>query len=120
MSDQAERTNEAKITAEMIAAAEQLIGLSFTDREREQMLAVLNTRLEQYETLRQTPIHNEDGLPLIFQPQAAAPATAEVPRGSPMSAQEPVTRPDNLEDAAFFPVTRLAELLRTRQVTSAN
>ena len=35
-----------------------------------------------------------------------------------MSPQAPVQRPQNLEDVAFYPVTRLAELLRTRQVTS--
>ena len=35
-----------------------------------------------------------------------------------MSAGPPVTRPADLEDAAFYPVTQLAELIRTRQVTS--
>ena len=29
-----------------------------------------------------------------------------------------MTRPENLEEAAFYPVTQLAELIRTRQVTS--
>lgn len=109
---------EPKITVEMIAAAEQLIGLSFTDEERRQMQATLNARLEQYETMRKLPIHNWEGLPLLFQPQIADPAPADVPRAYRMSAQEHVTRPDNLEEAAFYPVTKLAELVRTRQVTS--
>ncbi len=111
--------NEApKITVEMIAAAEQLIGLSFTDEERRQMQATLDARLEQYKTMRKQTIHNWEGLPLLFQPQVADPAPADVPRIYRMSAQEHVTRPDNLEEAAFYPVTKLAELVRTRQVTS--
>ena len=106
------------ITPEIIAAAEALIGLSFTDGEREQMQAVLNARLEQYASLRSMPIENGDSLPLLFQPQVADPDFATVPRIYPMSAQDPVTRPRNLEDAAFYPVTKLAELVRTKQVTS--
>ncbi|GAB4538261.1 MAG: amidase [Anaerolineae bacterium] len=114
-----ESPNEApKITVEMIAAAEQLIGLSFTDEERRQMQATLNARLEQYETMRKQTVHNWEGLPLLFQPQVADPAPADVPRNYRMSAQEHATRPDNLEEAAFYPVTKLAELVRTRQVTS--
>lgn len=111
-------TDEPVVTVETIAAAESLIGLSLTEQERQQMQAVLNTRLEQYEKLRAFPVENGDGLPLLFQPQVDDPQPAEVPRSYPMSAQEPVTRPDNLEDVAFYPVTKLAELVRTRQVTS--
>ena len=46
------------------------------------------------------------------------PDPAPVPRTYPLSPQPPVTRPADLEDAAFFPVTQLAELIRTRQVRS--
>jgi Asp-tRNA(Asn)/Glu-tRNA(Gln) amidotransferase A subunit family amidase len=35
-----------------------------------------------------------------------------------MSARERVSRPQNLEDVAFWPVTKLAELVRSRQVRS--
>ena len=118
MSGQESTAEESKITPEMIAAAEQLSGLSFTDEERAQMQAVLNTRLDQYETIRHMPIQNWDSPALMFQPQIAGPAPVEVTRSYPMSAQPPVVRPDRLEDAAFYPVTQLAELIRTRQVTS--
>src|SRR3990172_3273842 len=117
MSEQETPTEEPKITPEMIAAAEQLIGLSFTEGERTQMQAILNTRLEHYAALRSIPIGNGDSMPLLFQPQVHDPAPAAVPRTYPMSAQEPAVRPDDLEEAAFYPVTRLAELVRTRQVT---
>ena len=57
-------------------------------------------------------------LALNFNVNASDPAPAAVPRSYAMSAGPPVTRPADLEDAAFMPVTQLAELIRSRQVTS--
>lgn len=105
-------------TPEMIAAVEMLLGLSFTDAEREMMLAAVSTNRERIESLRQVPLQNDDGMALVFQPQMHQPTLLDVPRTYPMSAQPPVTRPANLEDVAFYPVTQLAELIRTRQLTS--
>ena len=110
--------SEPAITPEQIAAAESLLGLSFTPAQREQMRKVLSERLTQYEALRANPLSNSVPLSLNFNVNAADPAPAAVPRSYAMSPQPPVSRPDNLEDAAFFPVTQLAELIRTRQVTS--
>lgn len=107
-----------RITPEMIAAAEQLIGLTFTDAEREQMGTLLSTRRDQYAALRDMPLANHDGLALLFQPDVTPPPPVTVPRSYPMSAQPPVARPASLEDIAFYPVTQLAELVRTRQVSA--
>jgi hypothetical protein len=74
--------------------------------------------VQDYETLRRVPLENSTSIPLHFQPQVIDPHPATVPRTYPMSAQDAVERPANLEDAAFFTVTQLAELIRTRQVTS--
>jgi Asp-tRNA(Asn)/Glu-tRNA(Gln) amidotransferase A subunit family amidase len=110
--------SETKITTEMIAVAEQLIGLSFSEAERQQMQSLLNDRLAQYDSLRTITIPNSDLMPLLFNPQVSDSSPAAVPRTYPMSAQKAVTRPDNLEDIAFYPVTQLAELIRTQQLTS--
>ncbi len=107
-----------EITPEMIAAAEQLAGLSFSPQERAQMQSILNTRLAQYETLRGMAPPNALGMALLFQPDISRTDVAEVPRSYPVSAQPPVHRPEQLEDLAFYPVTQLAQLLQTRQITS--
>lgn len=109
---------EPAITPDMIAMAERIIGLSFTEEERQQMQDKLNERLDLYDIIRSRPLDNADAPALLFQPLVSDPSPADVPRAYPMSAQAPVTRPANLEEAAFYPVTKLAELLRTRQVTS--
>ncbi|MDQ7036388.1 MAG: amidase [Anaerolineae bacterium] len=118
MSDNDSPQEEAKITSEMIATAEEVIGIAFTDTERQQMRQTLSNRLAQYETLRGISLENDDTFPLVFQPQVSDPNPPAVPRSYPMSAQDTVERPANLEDAAFFTVTQLAHLLRSKQVTS--
>jgi len=110
--------SEPAITAEQIAAAESLLGLDFSPAQREQMLEIVNGRRGQYATIREADLDNSVPLALHFNVQGADPAPAAVPRTYAMSAQEPVTRPADLEEAAFLPLTQLAELIRSRQVTS--
>ncbi|MCA9894678.1 MAG: amidase [Anaerolineae bacterium] len=111
-----EQTNP--ITTEHVANAEHLLGIDFTPEERQQMLANLENRLSNYQAIRNTPLDNSVPMALQFSVAIDDVATADVPRSYPMSAQPPVTRPDNLEDVAFYTVTQLAGLVRTRQVTS--
>ena len=118
MADNDTPQEEPEITSDMIATAEQLIGLTFTDAERQQMRSTVSNRLAQYESLRRIPLQNWDSFPLLFQPQVSDPNPPTVPRTYAMSEQSPLERPSNLEDAAFFTVMQLAHLLRTRQVTS--
>ena len=110
--------SEPAIKPEQIAAAESLLGLEFSAEQREQMRKVLSDRLEHYGVIRANRLDNGVPLSLQFNVNAADPAPAAVPRSYAMSAGAPVTRPADLEDAAFYTVTQLAELLRTRQVTS--
>lgn len=107
-----------KLTIDHIKAAEEVIGMSFTPQEREQMLDALNARLPQIESLWKINLPNSVAMPLVFQPMVSDPNPPPVPRTYPMGAQDSVSRPDHLEDLAFYPVTKLAELIRTRQVTS--
>ena len=110
--------SEPAITPDEIAAAQTLLGLDFSPDQREQMLEILNGRREQYRGLREADLDNSVPLALNFNVQHADPAPAAVPRSYAMSAGPPVTRPADLEEAAFLPLTQLAELIRSRQVSS--
>ena len=110
--------SDPAITPDEIAAAETLLALDFTPDQREQMLEIVNGRREQYRGLRQADLDNSVPLALNFNVQHADPAPAAVPRTYAMSAGPPATRPADLEAAAFLPLTQLAELIRSRQVTS--
>ncbi|MEL6149831.1 MAG: amidase [Chloroflexota bacterium] len=103
----------------VIAAAEQLMGVSFTDAERTQMQAVLQEHLNRYDDLHNATFENTVGMALHFQPLPPEPVEpTAVPRSYVISTQPEVTRPDNLEDVAFWPLTQLAQLIHTKQVTS--
>jgi Asp-tRNA(Asn)/Glu-tRNA(Gln) amidotransferase A subunit family amidase len=111
---------QARITREMLPEAEAVAGVQFTEEERELMLRGLNQNLRSYERIRSVPIPNS--VPPALRFRAPPPPAASIV-GSP-AGPVAVTRPEglrvpaDLEDAAFWPVTHLAELIRSRQVTS--
>lgn len=109
---------EVTITKEMLAAAEAVAGLEFDDEERELMLEGLNRNLARYEQIRELDIPNAVHPALLFDPLLPG---RTLPTGTGtfrMSRQPDVQRPANLEEVAFWPVRRLAELIRTRRLTA--
>ena len=114
-----QQQQQSRITVEMIRQAEQLAGLSFTDKEREEMANSLNRNLQSYERLRAVDLPNAVPPAILFDPippgvRLDLPTEKRAPR---YSRQTRVTAPKNLEDVAFRPVMELAELIRTRQVS---
>ncbi|MDH3732527.1 MAG: amidase [Gemmatimonadota bacterium] len=107
-----------ELTASMINDAARVAGVEFTDEELDLMVDDLNRQLAAYEQLREVHIPNSVAPAVRFEPVLpwkSYPAESTVfrytrPRG--------IQRPGGLEDVAFWPVTDLAELVRTRQVTS--
>ena len=105
-------------TPEDIAAAQTLLGLNFTPEQHAQMLEIITGRREQYQAIRAAQLENSVPMALNFSVAASEPEPAAVPRSYAISAQPAVTRPADLEDAAFYTVAQLAQLIRTRQVSS--
>lgn len=106
------------VTAAVIAEAEKVAGLHFTDEERTMMVEGLNRNVRSYEALRGVEIPNDVHPALYFHPGIPGrppPAPAPAPVYSRIPALE---RPDRSEDLAFCSVMELSELLRTRRVTS--
>jgi Asp-tRNA(Asn)/Glu-tRNA(Gln) amidotransferase A subunit family amidase len=108
---------QGKINRETVACAEEIAGLEFTDAERDMMLEGLNSNREAYGKLRAISIPNEVAPALRFDPLLPG-RVPDVVRRERRRTRRVVSRPTNLEEVAFWPVTDLAELVRTRQVTS--
>ncbi len=106
------------VTVKMLEEAEKIAGLSFTDEEREMMVAGLNRNRQAYDRLRSVEIPNEVPPAVQFNPVLARMDVPEEVRPFRMSRDPRLTRPDNLEEVAFWPVTKLSELVRSRQVSS--
>jgi Asp-tRNA(Asn)/Glu-tRNA(Gln) amidotransferase A subunit family amidase len=106
------------VRPEELAAAERLAGLEFTDEERQLMLEGVAELRESYRQLRQVPLANEVPPALHFDP-----LTRSATEGTTPAAPEPVlsanrSAPQEPEDLAFAPVSQLASLLRSRDISS--
>ncbi len=107
-----------RITKQMAAEAESLIGLNFSDAKRDSMLDDLNDHLANYEGIRKVHLSNNIPPAILFNPIPLGMKfeTKRVP--FKMDSPGKVVLPQNLEDAAFYSVAQLSELIRTRKVTS--
>jgi Asp-tRNA(Asn)/Glu-tRNA(Gln) amidotransferase A subunit family amidase len=106
------------VTPERIREAGELIDLPFTPEEREQMVRSLVVNRAAWQELRQVEIDNAVAPAVQFDPVLPGmtlPTERQPPRPSPASG---VRRPTDMEELAFWPVTDLAELVRTRQVSA--
>lgn len=108
------------VNSEMLAQAEWVAGIALSERERESVSEALTRMQRDLAELRAVPIDYRVGPAFRFAPRELemdAKATAAEGAALPAAA-EAVRRPDSDEDLAFLPVTALAALVRTRQVTA--
>lgn len=106
------------ITKPILRDAAAVAGLSFTDDQLEVMLAGVNKLLPAYEYVRMIKFDNSVAPPLYFNPILPSTPIDRTKRPNRWSVQPRVERPKNLNEVAFWPVTGLSELIRTKQVTS--
>ena len=110
-----------EITIEMLEAAQRVAGLRFSSDELQRIVGLLNRPGESgpdVETLRAAELGNASLSALVFNPVPPGmtlPTARRPMRRSPIR----VSRPTNDEALAFLPVTHLAHLVETRQVTSS-
>lgn len=115
-----QEAKDLKLTKEMLREAEHLAGLEFTDEERELMFEGVNEYLEKYEALRTVALDNSVSPAIKFQPVLPGMAFEKETKPFKMSTAAKVKSPANLEEVAFWPVTRLAQLIKNRQVRSVD
>jgi len=104
------------VTVAMIAAAETVLGLTFTVAEREMMVQDLNGAVRSLANLRSVALPNEVAPALIFHLEPP-PASSTVPAAA-RARIRPVARPGSDSALAWLTVAELSELVRTRAVTS--
>ena len=107
------------ITKEQVAAAEAVLGLSFTDSERDLMLQSLEGALRNYDSLHKIALPNQVVPAIRFDPVPVGktPVVQKVTRRRASPAGRPV-KPAAEADWAFAGVATLSRLIRSRAVTS--
>ncbi len=111
-------TAKNSITLKMIAYAEKLIGLNFSDASRTLMMEALESNLESYETNRKVSLANDVPPALFFNPVPAGMTLESNRRPVVWSSSGKVGFPENKEELAFYSVSHLAELIRSRRISS--
>jgi len=109
---------QGPISREAVAQAEKLIGVTFTDAKRDSMLDGLKEQLDHYSKIRTVHVDNSVPPAILFNPIPAGMKLETERKKFKMSKVGKVQHPRNLEDLAFYSVRELAELIRTREVTS--
>src|SRR5438045_2982837 len=109
----------APITKETIAAAEEIAGVAFTDAERAMMVENLTSQRQAIDTLHKIPLDNGVAPPLPFEPLPPGETLPAKERKPPIRERvSMIARPGSLEELAFQPIGRVADLLAKKKVRS--
>src|SRR3984893_7879918 len=107
-----------RVTKQMLRDAAAVAGVVFNDHQLDIMVEGVNKNLPHWDELRKTPLDNSVAPPLFFNPVVPGMKIDRIRRDFRASTSPHVARPRNVEDVAFWQMTQLAELIRTRQMSS--
>ena len=106
-----------RITKEMMHEAEKLIGIELTDAQEAMALAGVNRNLDAYETVRKIDVPLDTEPAIAFHPTRAK-KELYAPRTKFRFGKVELPAFKSVEDLAFATVPQLAELIRTRKLSS--
>src|SRR5215469_2311584 len=112
---------QGKVTKEMIGNAADIADVAISDDLREAMLDTLDQNRKNYEEIYKLKITNSVAPAFVFDPVLPGMKFETVKRPLRMSGAPALNisgAPKNIEDVAFYSVRQLAELVRTRKVSS--
>jgi Asp-tRNA(Asn)/Glu-tRNA(Gln) amidotransferase A subunit family amidase len=115
---QAQAEGAKKITKEMIDNAAAIADVPIPDEFREIMLSDLNEQAKGYDEIYKLHIPNSVAPALLFDPVLPGMTFETVRKPLRMSKAQSVAVSNNTEDLAFASVRELAELVRTKRVSS--
>jgi Asp-tRNA(Asn)/Glu-tRNA(Gln) amidotransferase A subunit family amidase len=109
-----------RITKEMLHTAEQLIGIDLTDAQETMALGNVNRNLTTYETLRKINVPLDTPLATSFHPALPEKKLPTQPlvRGKLKLSKVDIPKFSATEELAFCSTAQLAELVRTKKVSS--
>ena len=106
------------IEKENISSAEKIIGLEFTDAERDSMIDFLNEQLGNYKKIREIELDNNVPPAILFNPIPVGYNFSKERRQLRFSDYSYVKIPKDKDELAFYSIGELAELIRTKKIAS--
>jgi Asp-tRNA(Asn)/Glu-tRNA(Gln) amidotransferase A subunit family amidase len=114
---QVQQQQGSEITKEMIAAAEEISGLKFSDDERTAMARSLQQMRGNLQQLHKESLDQSILPAIVFDPVPPGKELAKKTKMLMARSKVPLmSRPGSLEELAYSPVTQLSDLVRTRKV----
>lgn len=110
--------DEEKLTISVIKEAEKIIGLDFTDAEADSMLETLESRRKNYVELRKLNMPNSVVPSLNFNPLPVGYQFPDKENGFRLSKAPRSKFSGNKDELAFSSISQLAELIRSKQISS--
>ncbi|WP_223808964.1 amidase [Rufibacter hautae] len=107
-----------KITVPMVQSAQQLLGLNFKPAQLDTALAELTDLRKSYGRLREAKLDNSVPPALMFNPLPVGFKFEKESKTFKASDAGKVSLPANQEELAFYTVRELAELVRTKKISS--
>ncbi|WP_101444719.1 amidase [Pontibacter ramchanderi] len=107
-----------KITVDMLRSAQQMIGLNFTDAQLDSATTSVAEFREGYQRIRKQPLANEVTPALQFNPIPVGFEFEQKREKFEVERRKGIKLPTNREELAFYSVPQLAELVRTKQISS--
>lgn len=107
-----------KVTPELIDEAAAMAGVTLTGEQRTMMLGQVEDQRSGYAEIRALKIPNSVAPAYVFDPLPPGAVVETGKRAARISAAPAVAAPAKVEELAFATVRELAELVRTRRVTS--
>jgi Asp-tRNA(Asn)/Glu-tRNA(Gln) amidotransferase A subunit family amidase len=110
--------NRQAVTTQMIEEASKLIGLEFSQAEKDSMLNDVEDNLSGYEKMRKISLPNDVAPALEFNPVPTGFVFDNSKRVFQINTPKNVFLPQNRDELAFYTIPQLAELIRTKKITS--
>ena len=109
---------KSELTKQNVTEASKLVGLEFTDSEKDSMLEELEDHLSNYFKIREISIDNSIPPSLLFNPIPVGKKLnhdyKDIVLSNPVNTEVPV----DIEKMAYYSVRDLGELLKNRKITS--
>jgi Asp-tRNA(Asn)/Glu-tRNA(Gln) amidotransferase A subunit family amidase len=108
------------ITVEVVNQAEKILGIDFTDAEADSMINDLNDNRKDFESIRKIPLNNSVAPALYFNPLPVGFEFEKNYLPFKVSQIGVVNLPVVHDDLAYYSVRELAELIRTKKISSVD
>ncbi|MFP8488966.1 amidase [Gracilimonas sp. Q87] len=108
----------APITSEMIKDGASIIGLEFTDTERDTMIEALSDTRKDLQSIRDMKLNNDIPPSINFNPIPVGKRFDFQQRAQKWDMPQNVDLPDEMNELAFYTVGQLASLIKDRKITS--